>query len=62
MSHTIHQKINGRGMDMAVDVRDIYGNQKIEDLLNLALDATSQEREKSSELEVGMIRRQGPGN
>ena len=38
---------------MAVDVRDIYGNQKIENLLNLAMDATLQEREKSPELEVG---------
>lgn len=38
---------------MAVDVRDIYGNQKIENLLNLAMDATLQEREKSSELEAG---------
>ena len=38
---------------MAVDVRDIYGNQKIENLLNLAMEATLQEREKSSELEIG---------
>ena len=28
-------------------------SQKVENLLNLALDATSQEREKSLELEVG---------
>ena len=38
---------------MAVDVRDIYGSQKIENLLNLALEATGEERAKSPELEVG---------
>ena len=38
---------------MAIDVRDIYGSQKIENLLNLALEATGEERAKSPELEVG---------
>ena len=47
MPHTIHQIGSGRSRCMAIDVRDIYGSQKIENLLNLALEATGEERAKS---------------
>lgn len=36
-------------------------DQKIENLLNLALSATPEEREKSYILNVGILRRQRPG-
>ena len=38
---------------MAVAMERVYENQKIENILNLAMDATPAERERSPELETG---------
>ena len=38
---------------MAVAMERVYENQKIENILNLAMDATPVERERSPELETG---------